>query len=177
MAAAGDRINARCTRCKDITGHIVVAVMNGEIAKVECCACKSVHKYHEPAKKKEVVEAKTVRVRAGEERSIAVQESKQCAKRMNEVKEPTVKAVKKVSSTKSEKANIKQLEDMQAIWKDRMVSYSNNAKTYSMDITLTRDEFVEHPVFGVGFVIELYPPNKADILFSEGLKSLRCVCS
>lgn len=51
-ASVGERIEARCTRCKDLTGHIVVSMLNGEIAKVECCACGSVHKYYPPAKKK-----------------------------------------------------------------------------------------------------------------------------
>lgn len=173
--AVGQRIEARCTRCKDIMGHVVVSMLNGEIAKVECCACGSVHKYHEPAKKKEKTEAKPVRVRAGEERSAAV---KECSARTARTQCITEKGetVKKTSISKSEKANLKNLEEMQAKWKDRMVSYSGSAKPYSMDVALTRDDFVEHAVFGTGVVLELYPPNKADILFSAGVKSLRCVC-
>lgn len=174
--AVGQRIEARCTRCKDIMGHVVVAMVNGEIAKVECCACGSVHKYHEPAKKKEKTEAKPVRVRAGEERSAAVKES--CARTartlsVTEKKDP----VKKTAVSKSEKANLKNLEELQAQWKDRMVSYSGNAKPYSMDVVLSADDFVDHGVFGVGIVLEVYPPNKADILFSAGIKSLRCTCA
>lgn len=60
VASVGQRIEARCTRCKDLTGHIVVSMLNGEIAKVECCACSSVHKYYPPAKKKEEAAAKPV---------------------------------------------------------------------------------------------------------------------
>ena len=44
----GGTIECRCSRCKDITGHIV-HVMDGEVpAKVECRACGSVHKYAKP---------------------------------------------------------------------------------------------------------------------------------
>lgn len=167
--AVGQRIEARCTRCKDIMGHVVVSMLGGEIAKVECCACGSVHKYYPPAKKKEEAQAKPVRVRAGETRSAAVKESSQRSSRISNLKE-------KASGSKSEKANLKALEEMQAKWKDRMISYSGNAKQYSMDLSVKKDDFVEHGVFGVGVVVEIYPPNKADILFSLGIKSLRCLC-
>lgn len=173
--AVGQRIEARCTRCKDLTGHIVVSMLNGEIAKVECCACGSVHKYYPPEKKKEETAAKTIRVRAGEERSAAVKESTQRSAKISAVKEKSPSAPK-VSVSKSERANLKALEEMQAKWKDRMVSYSGNAKPYSMDLLVHKDDFVEHSVFGLGVALEVYPPNKADILFSVGIKSLRCQC-
>ncbi len=153
--AVGQRIEARCTRCKDLMGHVVVSMLGGEIAKVECCACGSVHKYYPPAKKKEEAQTKPVRVRAGEARSAAVKESSQRSAKIS---------------------NLKALEEMQAKWKDRMVSYSGNAKPYSMDLLVKKDDFVEHGVFGVGVVVEICPPNKADILFSLGIKSLRCLC-
>ncbi len=175
VASVGQRIEARCTRCKDLTGHIVVSMLNGEIAKVECCACSSVHKYYPPAKKREEAAAKPVRVRAGEERSQAVKESSQRSAKISAIKEKS-SAAPKVSVSKSERANLKALEEMQAKWKDRMVSYSGNAKSYSMDLLVQKDDFVDHSVFGVGIVTEVYPPDKAEILFSIGMKSLRCQC-
>ena len=39
LPGPGDRIEARCTRCNDITGHVIVALVGGEIVKVECRAC------------------------------------------------------------------------------------------------------------------------------------------
>lgn len=53
LPGPGDRIEARCTRCNDITGHVIVALVGGEIVKVECRACGSVHKYYPPATPKE----------------------------------------------------------------------------------------------------------------------------
>lgn len=173
--AVGQRIEARCTRCKDLMGHVVVSMINGEIAKVECCACGSVHKYYPPAKKKEEAAAKPVRVRAGEERSQAVKESTQRSARISALKEKSP-AAPKVSVSKSERANLKALEEMQAKWKDRMVSYGGNAKPYAMDLLVHKDDFVEHSVFGLGVVLEVYPPDKAEILFSLGIKNLRCQC-
>lgn len=67
LLGPGDRIEARCTRCNDITGHVIVALVGEEIVKVECRACGSVHKYCPSAAPKEA-KGKTVvcRVKAGE---------------------------------------------------------------------------------------------------------------
>ncbi|WP_300848037.1 hypothetical protein, partial [uncultured Bilophila sp.] len=69
----GDRIEARCTRCNDVTGHVIVALVGGEIVKVECRACGSVHKYYPPATPKAAkVKTAVCRVKAGETRKEAV---------------------------------------------------------------------------------------------------------
>ena len=73
LPGPGDRIEARCTRCNDITGHVIVALVGGEIVKVECRACGSVHKYYPPATPKEAKGKTAVcRVKAGETRKEAV---------------------------------------------------------------------------------------------------------
>jgi hypothetical protein len=45
---------------------------------------------------------------------------------------------------------------------------------YSMESTFKKGQAVNHPVFGVGVVMELVPPNKVEILFEAGRKLLRC---
>lgn len=46
----GDDIDDFCVRCKRITNHAVVSVVNGEPAKVRCRTCHSDHDYrHEQA--------------------------------------------------------------------------------------------------------------------------------
>jgi hypothetical protein len=46
----GDDIDDFCVRCKRITNHAVVSVLNGEPAKVRCRTCHSDHDYrHEQA--------------------------------------------------------------------------------------------------------------------------------
>lgn len=42
---AGDSIESKCTRCKELRDHAVVALVEGEIAKVQCKVCGSVHKH------------------------------------------------------------------------------------------------------------------------------------
>ncbi|MDR2160716.1 MAG: hypothetical protein LBO77_01015 [Desulfovibrio sp.] len=41
----GDHITAWCGRCNDVTGHIVLLILNGVVARVECRACGSVHRH------------------------------------------------------------------------------------------------------------------------------------
>ena len=46
----GDDIDDFCVRCKRLTNHLVVSVMNGGPAKVRCRSCHSDHDYrHEQA--------------------------------------------------------------------------------------------------------------------------------
>src|SRR5271157_4360425 len=46
----GDDIDDFCVRCKRLTNHLVVSVMNGGPAKVRCRTCHSDHDYrHEQA--------------------------------------------------------------------------------------------------------------------------------
>ena len=46
----GDDIDDFCVRCKRITNHAVVSVLNAEPAKVRCRTCHSDHDYrHEQA--------------------------------------------------------------------------------------------------------------------------------
>lgn len=52
--SAGDPIEARCTKCKKITNHIVVAVADKVPAKVKCNTCGGEHKYRKAADPKKV---------------------------------------------------------------------------------------------------------------------------
>ena len=46
----GDDIDDYCARCKRITNHLIVSLMNSEPAKVRCHTCYSDHDYrHEKA--------------------------------------------------------------------------------------------------------------------------------
>ncbi len=46
---AGDDVEARCTRCREVTNHTVVALVEGRVARVQCHICDGVHNYHAPA--------------------------------------------------------------------------------------------------------------------------------
>lgn len=50
--SAGDDIEARCTRCRMITNHIIIAMVEDEVVKVQCHTCGGAHKYHKPKPEK-----------------------------------------------------------------------------------------------------------------------------
>lgn len=66
--AAGDPIEARCTKCRKITNHIIVAVADEVPVKVECNTCKGQHKYRKPAVRKTPVARRTVNPKLAEQK-------------------------------------------------------------------------------------------------------------
>lgn len=52
----------------------------------------------------------------------------------------------------------------------------NAAKPYSLDVELTENDTVDHPKFGIGFVLELVSPTKVQVLFEEG-NIIKLVCN
>lgn len=44
--AVGDTIESRCTKCRVVTKHIIVSMIDGKAAKVRCNTCEGVHNYH-----------------------------------------------------------------------------------------------------------------------------------
>lgn len=50
--SAGDITEARCTRCRDLTNHRIVAMVGEQIVRVECNTCGGVHNYRKPAEPK-----------------------------------------------------------------------------------------------------------------------------
>lgn len=46
--SSGEEVDSRCLKCKDVTNHTIIAMVEGEIAKVECNVCNARHKYRAP---------------------------------------------------------------------------------------------------------------------------------
>ncbi len=44
----GDIVEARCTRCRTVTNHTIVALVGSTIARVQCNTCGGSHNYHAP---------------------------------------------------------------------------------------------------------------------------------
>lgn len=47
-------------------------------------------------------------------------------------------------------------------------------KSYAIDAYLVDGDFIEHSIFGEGFVIESLSPTKVNVLFEDGLRKLVC---
>ena len=158
----GDFITCKCGRCSDMTGHVVMLVLDGEISKVECKACGSVHKYREAKAAKPRSQQPSVRrVRAGQSREQALEVRPAPRKT---AASPTRQAPRSASRAKLETA-----------WQEAMVRHSGETPlAYAMANTYAAQDFLEHPVFGRGEVIAVIPPDKMDVLFEDGVKTLRC---
>lgn len=62
--SAGDCIEARCTRCRKILNHTIVAMVGERVVRVECNTCRGMHNYHAEKVVKEPAAAKSVRTAA-----------------------------------------------------------------------------------------------------------------
>jgi hypothetical protein len=60
---AGSEISSRCLKCKDVTNHTIIAMVDGKIAKVQCNTCKGRHIYR-PEKPEKAGPAKKITARA-----------------------------------------------------------------------------------------------------------------
>ncbi|MEJ2201943.1 MAG: hypothetical protein P8X63_13165 [Desulfuromonadaceae bacterium] len=50
--SAGDYIDSRCTRCRVITNHTIVAMVADRVVRVQCNTCGGMHNYHAPKAEK-----------------------------------------------------------------------------------------------------------------------------
>lgn len=64
--SAGDPIEARCTKCRKNTNHIVIAMVEETPAKVQCNTCSREHKYRPPTVPKKPAARKTVQPKEAE---------------------------------------------------------------------------------------------------------------
>lgn len=163
---AGDRIETRCSRCDDVTGHVIVAMVGGEVVKVECRACGSVHKFRpatKPARAK--AQAPAVRhVRAGSSRTEAVALSRSEAARKAAVTRAATRAAQEAQAT-------------EVAWKVAMSRQGEMDGTpYNMNGVFTVGEIISHPTFGQGEVRTVIRPDKMEVLFQDGMRTLRCAC-
>jgi len=67
--SAGDTIDSKCTRCRAVTNHTIVAMVGDRVARVECNTCGGVHNYREAKPAEKTSAAKSARKPAAPRRS------------------------------------------------------------------------------------------------------------
>ena len=164
----GQRVEARCTRCRDITGHVIIALVDGHVHKVECCACGSIHKYYPASSKHAEVKSGPVRVESGKDRARVVKEK--------ERRLPQPKPEKPKLPSRAEQHTARILAELERQWGDAIAKNPSRPVPYAMSSRFEMGALVEHPSFGLGMVLALTPPDKMEVLFREGIKALRCAC-
>jgi hypothetical protein len=138
--SAGDTVEARCTRCRVVTNHTIVAMVGEQVVRVQCNTCGGVHNYKPPVTEKAPAAPKAAPKTPASPRRAA--------------KDPAA----------LERAEWEAL---------RPTLQPERARPYAMDAAFKAGELVQHPVFGLG-VVKSVGAGKAEMLFEEGKKLLRC---
>jgi len=144
--SAGDIIEARCTKCRKVLNHRIVAMVEEKIARVECNTCNGIHKYYPPPVEKEVKAPKTITT--GKPRSTPAT--------------PRTPRKDPVETEREEWASLSPTFDPE------------KALPYDMNGRFQVKRLVLHPLFGLGVVKALLAPRKMQVLFNAGIKLLRC---
>lgn len=147
ILSAGDIIEARCTKCREILNHRIVAMVEGKVVRVECNTCNGVHNYHAPPAVKEAKAARTPTASKPRATSATPRVSK---------KDPT-------EIEREEWASLQPTFDME------------KALPYDMNSRYIAKRLILHPTFGIGIVKTVTVPNKMQVLFKDGIKLLRCL--
>ena len=140
----GEDVEAWCTRCRMNLNHRVIAVVGSEIKRVHCLTCGGDHKYYPPKYEGRATRASKT---AGDSSS-----------------------ARKVLSP--EKAKAKAASEWSTFMKD--MPADSDPRTYSIYESFNASEYVEHPVFGLGKVLEVVGAEKIQVIFEEGRKVLVC---
>ena len=69
----GGEIDAGCTRCRLVTNHRIVAMVEGLVKRVICLTCDSQHNYHQPPGAKGPAAAQVRRVSRELKKTVAPQ--------------------------------------------------------------------------------------------------------
>ena len=144
LLGPGDDVEAWCTRCRMNLNHRVVAVVGNSVQRVQCLTCGGDHKYYPPKYRQE--------------------------------QEPERRHLRLVPTEKGRKPVDKAAARAQSEWstfmKDMAPDYS--PRPYSASGSFKQAEFIEHPVFGIGKVLDLVGAEKMQVIFKDGRKILIC---
>ncbi len=170
----GSDVDGMCTRCKAVSGHIIVAMVGATIVKVKCNTCGSEHRF-----KAATVEKRAPAVKV---RSTAAAPAKKSTKTADTADtgdydrnyKPKVKPAKAPASgrTKAGKGTKGETDPAELHAQAMMGKEGNPVLVYTARHTYVREDLIQHPTFGVGVVLANRDNSKVDILFVSGVKTL-----
>jgi hypothetical protein len=147
ILSAGDIIESRCTKCREVLNHRIVAMVEGRVVRVECNTCNGTHNYYPPPTAKEAKAPRAAAVR----------------KTGSSAATPRVPKKDPVESEREEWASLSPTFD------------HDKALPYDMNARFAVKRLIAHPSFGIGIVKTVIVPNKMQVLFKDGIKLLRCL--
>jgi hypothetical protein len=148
----GGEIDAYCTKCRLDLNHRIIAMVGEEVKRVECLTCKGDHNYR--------------RTQADRDRE---RERKEMRRAIHAPKDgsPTRSSAGPKTERGSSKMNAKQL------WEKSIAGQPPSAfKGYTIKSTFSAGELVRHSRFGDGVVARIIDPQKVEILFEDGPRTM-----
>lgn len=144
QVAVGKDVEAVCRKCGDVW-HVIVAVEDERIAKVQCKQCSGYHRYRPPA---------------GEERvDAAPKSSRKAGSTTKTTKRKTVSRKKKSKKTAMSEPLVEP-------------DLSRPVRLYNMRETFAPGDRVDHPKFGQGVVETLPGDGKMNVFFEDARRTL-----
>lgn len=144
--SAGDIIESRCTKCREVLNHRIVAMVEGKVVRVECNTCNGVHNYYPPPSAK----------------AVKAPRSTAASKTRSTTAVPRASKKDPAEAEREEWASLQPTFDI-----DKALAYDMNGRYLTKRLIL-------HSVFGLGVVKSVIVPNKMQVLFKDGIKLLRC---
>jgi len=142
--SAGDTVESRCTRCRSVLNHTIVAMVAEQVVRVQCNTCGGIHNYHQPQS-----------------------EAAKSAPRATHSRKPDV-APLKTTGKDPRAADREELKSLLAtLPRERTFAYEQTGAFRVNDL-------LEHPAFGLGVVRRIVDAGKMEVLFEAGRKLLRC---
>lgn len=140
----GDDIDAWCTRCRMNLNHRIVAMVGNTVKTVQCLTCDGIHKFHLP-KNQDVTDDDDYEAQTPKATPMMKAAERAAAKNANE-------------------------------WATFIKTMPPDAvpTEYDMHASYSYEEYVNHPMFGLGRVIDVMGRDKIHVVFKEGRKILVC---
>jgi len=177
----GDEIDGRCTKCKEVTTHTVIAMVEDEIKKVQCLTCDGVHKYY-PPRKKTAAKKTTVKKTAAKKATTKKTAVKKTTAKKTAAKKATAKktAAKKTgqkatkSKTTQKKTTTKRrTQTLLTEWRNTVEEVGDDQfKPYIISGVFQEKDLIIHPTFGKGFVLKIMEIGKMEVLFEDSARRL-----
>ncbi len=152
QVAVGKDVEAACRKCGEVW-HVIVAVEDGKIMRVQCKECMAYHRYRPPE---------------GEERVDAAAKPSKAKKATSRKTSPRKSAAAGASSSPAKSRKAKVARDEPLVEPD----LSRPIRLYKMTESYAPGDRVEHPKFGQGVVEALPGPGKMTVFFEDGRRIL-----
>ena len=159
---AGKEVEAKCTKCKTVKRHTIVAMVDAKPKKVKCNTCDSEHRYIAPPKTKPKAKAKVVVRDEGEGKksvTVAAKKKKPAAK-----KKPATRKKKEPPPPPVPEEEFDKMIEGKELGKPRK---------YAITETFIEEDLLKHKTLGLGLVTRVKGGGKIEVYFrKKGAKTM-----